>query len=134
LDKTRFAQFLVDYRNGLLPGLNTVDKVQSRAECYVTLQSQQADKPAQIFICSETRKPAGKSSKQNKKTGNSCGTVARMVVVIPILPQRMTTIMGITRRKEVARDRQLITAVIHAALLITLLVIAPMKKILVISK
>lgn len=70
LDKTRFAQFLVDYRNGLLPGLDTVDKVQSRAECYVTLQSQQADKPAQIFLCSETRKPASNSSKQNKKTKN----------------------------------------------------------------
>jgi hypothetical protein len=73
LDKTRFSQFLVDYRNGLLQGLDTVDKVQSRAECYVTLQSQQADKPAQIILCSETRKPAGNSSKQNKKTKNGGG-------------------------------------------------------------
>jgi hypothetical protein len=27
LDKTRFGQFIVDYRNGLLTGLGAVDKV-----------------------------------------------------------------------------------------------------------
>jgi hypothetical protein len=70
LDKSRFGQFLVDYRNGLLPGLDSVDKIQVRAECYVTLQSQQADKPAQIFLCSETRKPAANSNKHNKKKNN----------------------------------------------------------------
>jgi hypothetical protein len=72
LDKTRFAEILVDYKNGLLPGLGSVDKVQARAECYVTLQSQQADRPTPIFLRSETRKLAGNtSSKQN--TRNKCG-------------------------------------------------------------
>jgi hypothetical protein len=108
----------VDYRNRLLPRLDTVNKVQARAECYVTIQSQQANKPAQISLCSETRKSAGNTSNKQKK---------KVAVVATLTSQKRTKVMVAIRKKEAEKDCQLIIAAIRVVQLITLLVIVPME-------
>jgi hypothetical protein len=65
LDRSRFGQFLVDYRNGLLGHLDTVDLIQHRAESYVTLRSTQSEsRTGQIFLPSEVAVKAPKSEKR----------------------------------------------------------------------
>ena len=56
LNRNRFGQFQVDYRNGILGTLDTVDEVQERAEADVTIarSDREGARPGQIFYCSET--------------------------------------------------------------------------------
>jgi hypothetical protein len=64
LDRSRFGQFLVDYRSGLLGHLDTVDLIQ-QAESYVTLRfTQSGIRTGQIVLASEVAEKAPKSAKR----------------------------------------------------------------------
>ena len=50
---------MVDFGNGLLGELDTIDKVQTRVETYVTLARSDVKVTSQIFLCSKipTKQP-----------------------------------------------------------------------------
>ena len=52
LNRSRYAQFMVGFRNGLLDDLDTIDKVQERVETFVTLAESDEKLTNQIFLCS----------------------------------------------------------------------------------
>jgi hypothetical protein len=53
LNRSRYAQFVVGFRNDLLDDLDTIDKVQERVETFVTLAKSDGKLTSQIFLCSE---------------------------------------------------------------------------------
>ena len=53
LNRSRYAQFMVSFRNGLLDDFDTIDKVQERVETFVTLARLDGKLTSQIFLCSE---------------------------------------------------------------------------------
>jgi hypothetical protein len=71
LGRSRFGQVLVDYKNGLLGRLDTVDLIQQRAESYVTLRSIKSEsRTGQIFLVSQVAVKAPKSA--NCKGQHQC--------------------------------------------------------------
>jgi hypothetical protein len=72
---------MVDFRNGLLGDLDTIDKVQERAETYVTLARSDGKVTSQIFLCSEIpTKQSGNAmvaSTVRKSKGNKGGKQAK---------------------------------------------------------
>jgi hypothetical protein len=75
LDRNRFGQFIVDWMNGLLPNLTSVDLVQARAETHVALQAHLHERQTQIFLCNEVpRTSSKKGSKENDKGTKSTST------------------------------------------------------------
>jgi hypothetical protein len=70
LDRNRFGQLIVDWMNGLLPNLASVDLVQARAETHVTLQAHLHDRQTQIFLCNEVPRTSSKKGSKKKSTSS----------------------------------------------------------------
>jgi hypothetical protein len=88
LDRNRFGQFIVDWMNGLLPNLTSVDLVQARAETHVTLQPHLHERQTQIFCVMKCQELLVRKAQRRV-------TIKARKISLPTLKVEV----GVTRRK-----------------------------------